>query len=119
LFAAIARDTRLPSAKRRQRRPVATAEAVSNSVIEYHARSDRSAARSLARLIKHVTLQRDPALAAGTIQLILGSTFTSLSPARATRSPGTADLARQYAGITGNVSICGDAAAFSGPDGDS
>jgi LCP family protein required for cell wall assembly len=66
LFAAIAHDTRLPSARRRARHPVATAEAAS-----------------------------------------------------ATRSPRTADLAQQYGGITGNVSICGDGAAFSGPDGNS
>ena len=166
LFAAIARDTRLPSAKRRKRHPAATAEAVaavnaahvnvtvlngstqpglatktaasltslgfhvvgapanaasqgySNSVVEYPARSDRAAARSLARLVKNATLERDPALAAGTIQLILGSTFTSLSPVSDTQSPGTTELARRYGGITGNVSICSDGAAFSGPDGD-
>ena len=69
LFASIARDTRIPSAKRRTRHPVATAEAVA-------------------------------------------------SPEHATRSAGTANLAQQYGGITGNVSICGDGSAFSGPDGD-
>jgi hypothetical protein len=177
LFAAIAHDTRLPSAKRTARHPAATAESVvavspaqanvtvlngstqpglatstaasltslgfhvvgapgdaasqdyTNSVIEYPARSDRPAARALARLIRNVILQRDPALAPGTIQLILGSTFTSLasasstssasatSGARTTPSSVIADLARQYGGITGNVSICSDASAFSGPDG--
>src|SRR5262249_22816902 len=65
LFAAIAHDTRLPSARRRARNPVATVEAV------------------------------------------------------AARSPGTADLARRYGGITGSISICGDGGAFSGPDGHS
>jgi hypothetical protein len=167
LFAAIAHDTRLPSAKRRARPPVATAEAVAavnaahvdvtvltggarpglatktaasltslgfhvvsapgnaalqnatSSVVEYSVRSDRPAARTLARLIRNATLRRDPALAAGNIQLILGSAFTALTPAGATRSPGTTDLARRYGGITGNVSICNDAGAFSGPDGDS
>jgi LCP family protein required for cell wall assembly len=167
LFAAIAHDTRLPSARRPARHPAATTEAVAavspaqvnvtvlngstqpalatktaasltslgfhvvgapadadsqdyaSSVIDYPARSDLPAARALARLIKNVTLRRDPGLAAGTVQLILGSTFTTLTSASATRSPGTADLARHYGGITGNVSICGDGGAFSGPDGNS
>jgi len=94
LFAAIAHDTRLPSVRRR-RVPGALA-----------------------------TLQRDPALAAGTIQLILGSTFTGLasSPSASTGTtsslPSSAALAQQYGGITGDVNICGDTAAFSGPDGD-
>jgi len=39
------------------------------------------------------------------------------SAKRHKRHPSTADLARRYGGITGNVSICSDTAAFSGPDG--
>jgi LCP family protein required for cell wall assembly len=38
---------------------------------------------------------------------------------RARHPAATANLARQYGGITGSVSICGDGGAFSGPDGDS
>ena len=64
LFAAIAHDTRLPSAKRTARR---------------RARATRRA---------------------------------STRP-----SSGVADLAQQYGGITGHVSICSDARAFSGADG--
>jgi LCP family protein required for cell wall assembly len=96
-----------------------------NSVIEYPARSDLPAARTLARLINGVTLQRDPALAAGTIQLVLGSTFTALASAPSADAaassslPSSGALARQYGGITGNVSICDDDGAFNGPDGDS
>jgi LCP family protein required for cell wall assembly len=97
-----------------------------NSVIEYPARSDLAAARTLARLISDVTLQRDRGLPAGTVQLILGSTFTALAStpsagaAGGTSSslPSAAALAQQYGGITGDVNICGDATAFSGPDGD-
>jgi LCP family protein required for cell wall assembly len=39
------------------------------------------------------------------------------SAERRKRHPATADLARRYAGISGNFSICSDSAAFSGPDG--
>jgi LCP family protein required for cell wall assembly len=43
---------------------------------------------------------------------------TSLPSAkRRPRHPASASLARRYHGITGNVSICSDARAFTGPDG--
>lgn len=96
-----------------------------NSVIEYASRAELPAARTLAATIKRATLQRDPSLTSGTLELILGANFTPLqmpkhgsspSPARSTSSPP--NLAGSYGGITGNVSICNDAGAFTGPDGD-
>jgi LCP family protein required for cell wall assembly len=172
LFAAIAHDTRLPSARKpRQRaasppaslatvaaaeinvtvlngstRPgLATSTAASltslgfhvvgapgdastpdytNSVIQYASRADLPAARTLARLISNVSLHREPGVPSGTVELILGSTFTGLNSGTATptvsgtQSAGIENLARQYGGITANVSICSDAGAFAGPDGD-
>jgi LCP family protein required for cell wall assembly len=91
------------------------------SVVEYASAADLAAARSVAGLISHVRLQRDPTLPAGTVQLILGSSFTGLETAAAvpvaTAATSTAGLASQYGGIRGNVGICSDAAAFAGPDG--
>jgi LCP family protein required for cell wall assembly len=89
-----------------------------NSVIEYAASADLPAAETLARLISHVTLQLDPGLTSGTLQLILGSDFTKLALPAAAPSSGTQNLVSQYGGITGNAQICGDADAFAGPDGD-
>ncbi len=83
--------------------------------------ADLPAAQTVAALISKVTLQEDTNLSAGTIQLILGSTFTTLgsapTPAASTSSSGSQNLAGQYGGITGNVQICSDSAAFAGPDG--
>jgi LCP family protein required for cell wall assembly len=93
-----------------------------NSVIEYASSADLPAAKTLAQSINDATLQEDPSLTPGTLDLILGSTFTSATapaPAAST-SPAPSSspsLASQYGGITGNVGICNDSAAFAGPDG--
>jgi LCP family protein required for cell wall assembly len=95
------------------------------SIIEYASRADLPAARTLAKSINDVTLQRDPNLTPGTVDLIVGSTFTSATAPTATTPTGTAatdgsqNLASQFGGIAGNVSICKDSAAFAGPDGSS
>jgi len=88
------------------------------SVIEYASNADLAAARTLARTISNVTLQLDASLAPGTVDLILGSSFTSLASPSPSPSAGTQNLASQYGGITGSTPICSDAAAFAGPDGD-
>jgi len=98
----------------------ASASDYANSVVEYASSADLPAARSVAALISNVTLQQDTSLSPGTVQLILGSTFTALgsAPTPAASNAGTsAGLADQYGGITGNVPICSDSAAFAGPDG--
>jgi LCP family protein required for cell wall assembly len=109
--------------------PGDAASQYTNSVIEYPARADLSAARTLARLISNVTLQLDPSVAAGTVELILGSSFNGLKSSGSSGSSGKSgsggsssrdsidNLASQYGGITGNTNICGDSAAFAGPDG--
>jgi LCP family protein required for cell wall assembly len=97
------------------------------SVVAYASAADLPAARAVAALISNVSLRRNFSLSPGTVQLILGSSFTGLAstPAagapmagpRASPTASTANLVGQYGGIRGNVSICGDAAAFAGPDG--
>ncbi len=108
------------------------------SVIMYPSVASLPAARTLERLIGDSRLVMDPAVAQGTVQLILGSTFPGLntqpdppgSPSpSATPSPGATprpspsassalqNLEQQYGGISGNVAICSDSGVFSGPDG--
>jgi LCP family protein required for cell wall assembly len=97
-----------------------------NPIVEYASSADLPAAQTVAALISNATLQQDTSLSAGTVQLILGSTFTALGTAptagASTAGSGGAssqNLAGQYGGITGNVQICSDSAAFAGPDGTS
>jgi LCP family protein required for cell wall assembly len=89
-----------------------------NSVIEYAARADLPAARTLAARVSNVTLQLDSSLAPGSIDLILGSSFTALTSPATASSSGTENFVGQYGGITGNAQICSDTSAFAGPDGD-
>jgi LCP family protein required for cell wall assembly len=117
----------------------AAASDYTKSVIEYPSAASLPAARTLARVISHVRLVPDAGLAPGTIQLILGSTFAGLTDAGSspsgsrggndsqagtpspTASPsssaGLPNLTEQYGGISGNVGICSDSSAFTGPDG--
>jgi hypothetical protein len=93
------------------------------SVIEYASSADLPAASLLAESVNDVTLQEDPDLSPGAVDLILGSSFTAATaPASAgttTPAAGSQNLAGQYGGITGNVGICSDSGAFAGPDGNS
>lgn len=91
-----------------------------DSIIQYASSADLPAAHTLAALISHVKIEQDTSLSVGTVQLVLGSTFTALGSApaaSASSSSGSQDLAGQYGGITGNVQICSDSSAFAGPDG--
>jgi LCP family protein required for cell wall assembly len=101
----------------------AASDTYTKSVIEYASSADLPAARTLAESINDATLQEDSSLTPGTVDLILGSSFTSVTaptPAATTpASSGSQDLASQYGGIAGNVGICSDSAAFAGPDGSS
>jgi len=92
-----------------------------DSVIEYSGPAELTEARTLAQVIPDVTLQQNPSLTGTTLQLILGSTFTSLLPAGnstgSSSSSGLSSIAVTYGGITGSTNICSDSSAFSGPDG--
>ncbi len=97
----------------------AAADTYTTSVIDYATAADLPAARTLETQIGGpVTLQADPQLTSPTLQLILGSSFTSLKSSAPAASTGMENLAVTYGGISGNVNICSDKAAFAGPDGD-
>lgn len=92
------------------------------SVIEYSGPAELSEAQTLAKVIGDVTLQQDPSLTGTTLQLILGSTFTSLLPpsnssTSNTVSSGLSSIASTYGGITGGTNICSDSSAFSNSGG--
>jgi LCP family protein required for cell wall assembly len=96
------------------------------SVIEYPSAATLPAARTLARLVSNFRLVLDPSGPAGTVELILGSTFTGLKLGASTATPSpaathgpanTENLSKQFGGISGNVGICNDSSVFQGPDG--
>ena len=69
------------------------------SVIEYGSTADLPAATLLKRQIPDVKLQLVPGLTAGTVELILGNTFTKLAPPKQT-SQSISGLSGNYGGIT-------------------
>jgi LCP family protein required for cell wall assembly len=116
----------------------AASYAYTNSVIEYAATSDMAAVNTLKQELTDVTELQVATLTPGTVQLILGSDFTGLSPAAApsvtpTATPaiqpsgtsaaspnpsasasGISSLAQANGGITAAASCSSDASAFAG-----
>jgi hypothetical protein len=95
-----------------------------DSVVEYHGPADLRAAETLKAEVPDVEIKRMASVPKGTIDLILGSTFAELktpSASSATSSgksgSSTANLTKTFGGIRGNVNVCKDNSAFSGPDG--
>ncbi|MGO8726719.1 MAG: LCP family protein [Streptosporangiaceae bacterium] len=91
-----------------------------HSVIQYASAAGLPAGETLKAQLSGVTLEENTSLTPGTLNLILGSSFSQLkAPAAASpsSSASTSNLAQQYGGITGNVDVCHDSNAFAGPDG--
>jgi LCP family protein required for cell wall assembly len=105
------------------------APAAAGSVIAYPSAAQLPAARTLAAQLTGVTLRQDPTVPAGTVELILGASFTSLaqppggpsgpgstaspgSPAAGSAAPSLGNLAKSFGGITGNANCQTDAGAF-------
>jgi LCP family protein required for cell wall assembly len=94
------------------------------SVVEYASAADLPAATTVEHEFGDVEILQVPTLTPGTVDVILGSDFTSLAttpaptPGASSASNPTAGLTQTYGGITGNTSICSDKSAFAGPDGD-
>lgn len=99
-----------------------------SSVIEYASAASQPEVATLAKQLTSVTVRRDPSLAPGTIDLILGTSFTALAPHpaaspahRSARSSphgsgAVGTLAKSYGGTTGSASCKSDTAAFTGPN---
>jgi LCP family protein required for cell wall assembly len=94
-----------------------------NNVIEYAAASDLPAVNTLKAQVPNVQVQQDPSLTPGTIDLIVGSDFSSLNPPSSSSSSGSAaptpsvtSIGQADGAITANTRICTDQNAFAGPD---
>ncbi len=94
--------------------------------MQYGSRAQLPAARTLLAQVGSARLQRSASVTAGTVSLIIGTTFTALTPqpsasASASASPSpsasqsVSSLGKKYHGITGSASVCKDQSAFSGP----
>jgi LCP family protein required for cell wall assembly len=84
------------------------------SVVEYSSAADLPAAQTVAAQLgtAPVTLRKMSTVTAGTVTLILGSTFKALAPEG---SQAVSNLTGQYGGYTGNTNVCKDTgAAFAG-----
>jgi len=93
------------------------------SVIEYAAPADLAAVSTLKAQLTNVKVIQDGSLTPGTITLIVGSTFSGLTPppAKSTTTtastPSVSKLSSSLGAITANTGICKDQAAFAGPNG--
>ena len=91
-----------------------------DSVIEYAGASDLPAVNTLKSRLSNVQVRQDSTLTPGTINLIIGSSFTSVSatptPSPSSSGPSVASLSQADSGITANTNICSNQSAFIGPD---
>ena len=91
-----------------------------SSVVQYPSAADLKAAAQLKAVLGGGELELNPALARGSVQVIVGAEFPmprhAAPPGRAT-TPRS--LAGTYGGITGRTNVCHDSAAFAGPRGGS
>ena len=94
-----------------------------SSVIEYAAASDMPAVNTLKAQLSNVEVLQDSSLTPGTITLIVGSSFSALSPqpssspsSSASSQPSVSSVSAADGAIAANTNICGDSSAFAGPD---
>ncbi len=90
-------------------------------VIEYRSAAELPAVDTLKAQLSSVIVRRDRSLPPGTLDLIVGSSFSSLAAqSGATPSPSSSqsisDLAHKYGGIRGDASCKSDTSAFEGPN---
>ena len=94
------------------------------TIIQYTSASAAAQASALAQVVPNARVQQVTGITAGTVDLILGSDFTSLKTAAASAGRGSAassssalnNVTKTFGGITGNTNICNNRSAFSGPD---
>ena len=99
-----------------------------STIIQYSSPADAAAANALTQVVPGAVVQQVTGVASGTVDLILGSSFTGIrataaaasgspgSPSSGTSSSGVSNVTRTYGGIAGNTDICHDSGAFTGPD---
>jgi LCP family protein required for cell wall assembly len=88
-----------------------------NPVIEYASAADLPAVSTLKAQLSSVKVEKNTSLMPGTVELIVGSSFTGLAaPSSASPAPRVSNLSAAYGGITGSANICKDTSAFAGPN---
>jgi LCP family protein required for cell wall assembly len=93
-----------------------------SSVIEYAAASDMPAVNTLKAQLSSVEVLQNSSLTPGTIELIVGSSFTALnaspapSPSPSSSQPSVSSVSAADGAISADTNICKDTSAFTGPD---
>jgi LCP family protein required for cell wall assembly len=83
------------------------------SVVEYARTADLPAARTLQAQFPGSVLKRASSLLTGTVDVILGATFSKLAPPKPTSAARIKSLSGTYGGITASIS-CRNSAFYSG-----
>jgi LCP family protein required for cell wall assembly len=89
------------------------------TTIQYSSAAQLPEVDTLKSELAPVVAQKDTALGAGSINLILGSNYHGLGTGKGAAGASAktlSNLAKSYGGITANANICKDSAAFAGPD---
>ena len=98
-----------------------------STIIQYGSAADAAAATALNQVVPGAVVQQVAGVTSGTVDLILGSSFTGIKAASPGSTPsagsssagsssGVSNVTKTYGGITGNANICADSGAFTGPD---
>ena len=93
-----------------------------STIIQYSSTADAAAAKALGQVIPGAQIQQVAGVTGGTVDLILGSSFTGVKQLAVTSgqprpsSTAISNVTETYGGITGNTNICSDSGAFTGPD---
>ena len=90
-----------------------------STTIQYSSAAQLPEVNTLKAALGSAVTQKDTALGAGSISLILGSDYHGLSTGKSaagSSAKALSNLAKSYGGITANTNICKDSAAFTGPD---
>lgn len=94
-----------------------------STIIQYSSAADAAAANALTQVVPGAVVQQVTGVTTGTVDLILGSSFTGIraaagvpSSSPSAPSSGVSNVTKTFGGITGNANICSDSGAFTGPD---
>jgi len=90
-----------------------------STTIQYSSAAQLPEVNTLKAALGPVVVQKDTALGAGSVNLILGSNYHGLNTGQSAGKSSAktlSNLAKSYGGITANANICKDSAAFTGPD---
>jgi LCP family protein required for cell wall assembly len=92
-----------------------------SSVIEYASADDKPQVQALRKQLDNVIVKKDPNLAAGSVELILGADYSGTLATPGGSSPGSGHksvdgLSKSFGGIKGNAACKSDTGAFAGPN---